>query len=122
MKELSIPLPNYITNNQAEVYAAIAGLQTLKEPCRVDLWSDSNYMKQGITSWIEGWKRRGWKTTNKKSDVKNRELWEELDRLTQIHDVTFHWERGHADNEYNIIADRLAREAAESLEKNKEGE
>lgn len=117
MKELSVPLPNYITNNQAEVSAVIIGLQALKEPCQVDLWSDSSYMKQGITSWISGWKRRGWKTANKGSDVKNRELWEELDRLTGIHDVRFHWEKGHSDNEYNILADKLAREAAEGLVK-----
>lgn len=117
LKELSEPLPNYKTNNQSEVYAAILALSKLKEPCKVILYSDSEYMRRGITEWMEGWKRRGWKTANKGAPVKNKDLWVELDRLVNIHDVTFIWEQGHAGNFYNERADYLARSAAESLEK-----
>lgn len=114
LKELSIPLPNYKTNNQSELYAAIAALEALTKPCKVVLYTDSSYVQQGIVSWIEGWKRRGWRTANKGA-VKNQELWQRLDSLIQMHDVEFVWVKGHADNEMNNLADKLAVEASTNL-------
>ena len=114
LKELSIPLPNYKTNNQSELYAACAALEALSEPCNVKLYTDSSYVQQGITTWLQGWKRRGWVTANKGA-VKNRELWERLDSLIQIHNVEFIWVKGHADNERNNKADELAVRASMSL-------
>lgn len=114
MKELSIPLPDSNTNNQAELLAAIIGLETLTEPCSVTLYTDSSYVQQGITSWISGWKSRGWKTANKGA-VKNVELWQRLDVQNNKHSVLFKWVKGHADNEYNITVDRLAVEASTKL-------
>lgn len=115
VKELSIPLPNYTTNNQAELYAAIAGLEALKRSCSVKLYTDSSYVQQGITSWLSGWKRRGWTTANKKSPVKNKELWQKLNELIQKHDVEFIWVKAHNGDKYNELADRLAVQASTSL-------
>lgn len=114
LKELSIPLPNYNTNNQAELYAAIAALEALKYPCKVKLMTDSSYVQQGITSWVAGWKKRNWKTANKGA-VKNKELWQRLDDLTNLHDVEFVWVKGHSDNQLNNLADELAVKASSSL-------
>lgn len=111
LKELSIPLPNYKTNNQAELYACIAALEALKRPCKVILYTDSKYVQEGITSWIHGWKRRNWKTASK-SDVKNKDLWVRLDNLISVHNVEWRWVKGHADDEMNNLADRLACEAS----------
>lgn len=115
VKELSIPLPNWTTNNQAELAATVEALKALKYPCKVNLYTDSSYVQKGITEWITTWKRNGWKTSNKKSDVKNKELWQELDQLRDIHSVTWVWVKGHADNEWNNLADRLAVAASGSL-------
>ena len=97
------------TNNRMELTAAIAALEALKRPSRVDLHTDSEYVKNGITSWIHGWKKRGWKTADRKP-VKNVELWQKLDEARNRHDVTWHWVRGHAGDVENERADELARE------------
>jgi len=97
------------TNNQMELMAAIAALEALKHPSRVDLHTDSEYVRNGIMTWIHGWKKRGWKTADKKP-VKNVELWQRLDEARSRHDVTWHWVRGHAGDLENERADELARE------------
>ncbi|MEW5724158.1 MAG: ribonuclease HI [Thermodesulfobacteriota bacterium] len=99
------------TNNRMELYAAIEALRTLRFPCQVKMHTDSEYLKKGITLWIRAWKKNGWKTTEKKP-VKNQDLWFELDRLLERHQVEWHWVRGHAGNRYNDLCDRLAVEAA----------
>lgn len=97
------------TNNRMELMAAISALNALKEPCEVDLYTDSNYVKDGIGGWIEGWKRNGWKTAAKQP-VKNAELWQKLDEARKRHKVTWHWVKGHAGHPENERADELARE------------
>lgn len=106
------------TNNRMELTAAIQALDALKEPCAVDLYTDSVYVKDGIGGWIEGWKRNGWKTAAKKP-VKNVELWQELERARNRHDVTWHWVKGHAGHPENERADELARLAMEPYKKKK---
>lgn len=97
------------TNNRMELMAAISALQSLKEPCQVDLFTDSVYVRDGISKWIEGWKRNGWRTAAK-APVKNAELWQELDAARKNHKVTWHWVKGHAGHPENERADELARE------------
>ncbi len=99
------------TNNRMEMMAAIAGLQALDTPCEVQLTTDSQYVKQGITQWIQNWKRRGWLTASKQP-VKNVDLWQALDREMQRHKVTWHWVRGHSGHDENERCDVLARQAA----------
>ena len=96
------------TNNRMELTAAIEALEALKRPCAVDLHTDSQYLKGGITGWIHGWKRNGWKTADKKP-VKNVDLWQRLDAAIQRHEIAWHWVKGHAGNEANEKADELAR-------------
>lgn len=96
------------TNNRMELLGAISALEALKRPSIVDLYTDSIYVKNGITGWITGWKRNGWRTADKKP-VKNVELWERLDALTAIHKVAWHWVKGHAGHPENERADELAR-------------
>ena len=98
------------TNNRMELTAAIAGLAALKRPCRVRLTTDSEYVKKGITEWIDGWVRRGWKNSQKK-DVANRDLWEQLLELSRRHQVEWCWVRGHAGHPENERCDELARAA-----------
>lgn len=96
------------TNNKMELLAVISALELLKEPCEVDLYSDSKYVIDSITKgWAVGWKARGWKKADK-SPAKNIELWERLLNLLETHNVTFHWLKGHADNPYNNRCDELA--------------
>ena len=97
------------TNNRMELKAAIEALNALAKPCRVELHTDSNYVKDGITKWIHGWRRNGWRTADKKP-VKNADLWQRLDAAMARHDVRWHWVRGHAGHELNERADALARE------------
>ena len=99
------------TNNRMELLAAIRALEALKRPCRVDLFTDSNYVRDGITKWIHGWKRNGWKTADRKP-VKNAELWQELVDAAAPHQVEWHWVRGHAGHPENERADQLACAAA----------
>ena len=100
------------TNNRMELTAAIEALKALKKPCKVKLTTDSQYVKGGITGWIFGWKKNGWKTSAKKP-VKNVELWQALDEATQRHDVSWHWIKGHAGHAENEKADELARRGME---------
>jgi ribonuclease HI len=97
------------TNNRMELLAAINALEALKRPSQVDLHTDSQYVKNGIMSWIHGWKRNGWKTADKKP-VKNADLWQRLDDVSDLHEVTWHWVKGHAGHAENERADELARE------------
>ncbi|OBU25744.1 ribonuclease HI [Photobacterium kishitanii] len=101
------------TNNRMELLAAIMGLASLKQPCSVDLTTDSQYVRQGITQWIHNWKKRGWQTADKKP-VKNADLWQQLDLETQRHQVQWHWVKGHAGHPENERCDVLARTAAEN--------
>ncbi len=95
------------TNNRMELLAAIKGLEALKRRCRIQIYTDSVYVKNGITQWLEGWKRRGWKTAARKP-VKNQDLWERLDAAAAGHDIRWHWVKGHAGNAGNVRADELA--------------
>ncbi|KAA5595933.1 ribonuclease HI [Blastochloris sulfoviridis] len=98
----------FTTNNRMEMLAAISALETLKRPCVVDLHTDSQYLRQGITEWIAGWKRKGWRTASG-SPVKNVDLWQRLDAARSVHTVRWHWVRGHAGHPENERADELAR-------------
>jgi ribonuclease HI len=99
----------HTTNNRMELMAAIMALESLKRPVAVDLHTDSQYLRQGITSWIHGWKNNGWRTADKKP-VKNADLWKRLDAIVHRHKVHWHWVRGHAGHDLNERADELARE------------
>jgi ribonuclease HI len=99
------------TNNRMELTAAMEGLRALKEPCEVEVVTDSQYVKNGITQWIHGWKRNGWKTASKKPVV-NQDLWTELDRLVSKHKLAWTWTKGHADHDDNNRCDELATRAA----------
>nr|WP_198673597.1 ribonuclease HI [Algibacillus agarilyticus] len=101
------------TNNRMELLAAIAGLEVLKEPCEVILTTDSQYVKKGITQWIHGWKKRGWKTADKQP-VKNIDLWQRLDKAVNQHSVDWKWVKGHTGHAENERCDDLARNAAEA--------
>jgi len=100
------------TNNRMELTAAIRALEALKEPCRVQLYTDSTYVKKGVTEWLPQWVKRGWRTADKKP-VKNQDLWMELDALAKRHDVSWHWVRGHAGHVENERADALANQGLE---------
>ncbi|MDO7590273.1 MAG: ribonuclease HI [SAR86 cluster bacterium] len=102
------------TNNQMELSAAIEGLAALKEPCNVDLFTDSKYVMDGITQWIHNWKKNSWRTAAKK-DVKNKELWRKLDELINFHQVQWHWVKGHSGDVGNEIADQLANKGIDSI-------
>jgi ribonuclease HI len=100
----------HTTNNRMELMAAIGALESLKRPCTVDIHTDSQYLRQGITGWIFGWKKNGWKTADRKP-VKNVDLWQRLDAALAGHAVRWHWVRGHSGHDLNERADELAREA-----------
>jgi ribonuclease HI len=100
------------TNNIMELTAVIKALDSLKEECHVILTTDSNYVKDGITTWIHNWKSNGWITANKKA-VKNKELWQQLDQLSSKHHIDWKWVKGHSGHPGNELADQLANEAIE---------
>lgn len=102
------------TNNRMELVAAIKALAALKEPCEVVLTTDSEYVRQGISSWLENWKKRGWKTAAKKP-VKNVDLWQQLDAETARHTVSWKWVKGHSGHRGNEIADQLANRGIDEL-------
>ncbi len=102
------------TNNRMELMAAIQALDALNQRCQVDLHTDSQYVRQGITGWIHNWKRNGWKTANKKP-VKNADLWQALDEAIAHHDVQWHWVKGHSGNPGNERADALANRGIDEL-------
>ena len=101
------------TNNRMELLAAIRGLEALKRPCKVALYTDSIYVRDGITKWIHGWRRNGWKTADRKP-VKNAELWQELVDAAAPHRIEWHWVKAHAGHPENERADQLACDAAEA--------
>ena len=101
------------TNNRMELMAAIMALRELKRPCRVELYTDSQYVRKGITEWIHGWQKRGWKTAAKQP-VKNAELWRELLEETHKHELNWHWVKGHSGHPGNERADALANEAIDA--------
>ncbi|HHB82347.1 MAG TPA: ribonuclease HI [Devosia sp.] len=111
VKELKGGAPD-TTNNRMELSAAIEALNSLKRPCHIDMFTDSKYVKDGLTSWIHNWKRNGWKTSAKKP-VKNADLWKLLDEAVQRHTIEWHWLKGHAGDEMNERADQLANEGME---------
>ena len=102
------------TNNQMELSAAIEGLSILTEPCNVELFTDSKYVMDGITQWIQNWKKNNWRTAAKK-DVKNKELWQKLDQLITQHQVQWHWVKGHSGDAGNEAADLLANKGIDSI-------
>jgi ribonuclease HI len=102
------------TNNRMELMAAIMALEALKRPCEVELTTDSEYVKKGITEWISGWKRRGWRTADRKP-VKNADLWQRLDAAQSRHEVRWHWVRGHTGHPENERADQLANRAIDEI-------
>lgn len=102
------------TNNRMELKAAIEALRALKEPCEVVLTTDSNYVKNGINSWIASWKKNGWRTSAKK-DVKNKDLWQALDQESSRHQLTWKWVKGHSGHRENEMADQLANRGIEAL-------
>jgi ribonuclease HI len=102
------------TNNRMELIAVIEGLRALTRPSAVAIYSDSKYVLQGLESWLEGWKKKGWKTAGKKP-VKNEDLWRQLDELRAMHELSFHWIKGHSEHPENERCDRMAVEARETL-------
>lgn len=106
-KQLSGGEPD-TTNNRMELIAAIRALEALRRPCTVHLHTDSQYVRGGVTGWMEGWKKNGWKTSAKKP-VKNEDLWRELDEATRRHEIRWHWVKGHSGHAENEKADELAR-------------
>ena len=107
------------TNNRMELLAAVEALEALKRPCTVELYTDSAYLRNGVTQWIFGWKKNGWRTADKKP-VKNQDLWQRLDVAVERHqaagDVQWRWTKGHAGDEYNERCDRLANGAARKVD------
>lgn len=103
------------TNNRMELMAAIEGLKSLTRRCTVDLTTDSQYVRKGITEWIHNWKKNNWRTAAKKP-VKNAELWQALDALVSQHDVSWHWVKGHSGHPENEMADALANQGIDALE------
>ena len=104
----------FTTNNQMELMAVIMGLEALKKPCRVVITTDSKYVLSGITEWMPNWKKRNWKTANKKP-VLNAELWRRLDSLVSQHEVSWQWVKGHSGHPENEIADQLANRGIDEL-------
>tara|TARA_B100001248_G_scaffold259182_1_gene244748 strand:+ start:627 stop:1058 length:432 start_codon:yes stop_codon:yes gene_type:complete len=102
------------TNNKMELKAAIEGLRLLKETCEVHITTDSKYVMDGITSWIQNWKKNNWMNSSKK-EVKNKDLWIELDKLTSMHNVKWNWVKGHSGHEKNETADSLANKGIDNL-------
>ena len=104
------------TNNRMELTAAIKALESLTRPCKVTLFTDSVYVQKGITEWLKNWKRRGWKTADKKP-VKNADLWRRLDAAAEAHDIRWRWVRGHSGHPENELVDALARQAIQTLKR-----
>lgn len=110
----------HTTNNRMELMAAISALGALKRPSEIDLHTDSEYVRNGISKWIHGWKKKGWRTADNKP-VKNAELWQQLDEARHRHDMRWHWVKGHAGHPENERADELAREGMAPFMKSRRG-
>lgn len=108
---------NLTTNNRMELTAAIAALSSVKEPCTIELYTDSKYLQKGITEWIPMWKKRGWKTASKQP-VKNADLWQMLEQEVIHHHITWHWVKGHSGHPENELVDEIANLAIDELLKN----
>ena len=106
------------TNNRMELTAAVAALSALKGPSAIDLYTDSQYLRGGVTGWIKRWKKNGWRTADRKP-VKNIDLWQQLDGLAAQHDIKWHWVKGHAGHDGNERADELAREGMKPFKGNR---
>lgn len=104
------------TNNRMELMAAIQGLNAIRESCKIELYTDSKYVQKGITEWIAGWKKRGWKKADKKS-VKNADLWQALDEAASRHTISWHWVKGHSGHPENERVDSIANIAIDELSK-----
>jgi ribonuclease HI len=104
----------FTTNNRMELTAVIKALETLKRPCSVNITTDSEYVHQGITSWLLRWKKNGWRNSQKQT-VKNMDLWHELDKIANLHKIDWHWVKGHSNHPENELADRLANEAIDNI-------
>ena len=104
----------HTTNNRMELMAAISALEALKQPCAVDMHTDSRYVRDGITKYINNWKRNGWRTAAKEP-VKNKDLWERLETARNVHTVRWHWVKGHSGDRFNERADELVREARDAV-------
>jgi len=104
----------FTTNNRMELTAVINALAALKKPCSIKITTDSQYVRQGITSWLKQWKKNGWKTSSK-DPVKNMDLWQQLDTIAKQHEISWHWVKGHSNHPENEMADQLANEAIDSL-------
>ena len=104
----------HTTNNRMELMAAISALEALKQPCAVDMHTDSQYVRDGITKYINNWKRNGWRTAAKEP-VKNKDLWERLETARNVHTVRWHWVKGHSGDRFNERADELVREARDAV-------
>ena len=104
------------TNNRMELQAAIGALKVLREPCQIQFFLDSEYVRNGITQWLKGWKRNGWKT-KAREPVKNEDLWRELDAVTATHKIEWHWTKGHAGDPLNERCDQLATLEIEKIKK-----
>lgn len=102
------------TNNRMELMAALKALEALKRPCEVDLYTDSQYLRTGMSSWLAKWKANGWRTA-KKAPIKNQDLWELLDKFTTYHQVQWHWVKGHSGHPLNELVDELANQAISQL-------
>jgi len=102
------------TNNRMELTAAIEALKAIREPCKIDFYTDSQYVQKGIRDWIAGWKKKGWKTADKKP-VKNLDLWQALDVQVIEHDIQWHWVKGHSGHPENDLVDALANQAIDNL-------
>lgn len=105
---------SHTTNNRMELTAAIKALEALKRPCQVSLYTDSQYLRKGMTEWLLQWKKKGWRNA-KKEPVKNADLWQQLDSLATIHKVDWHWIRGHTGHPENDLADLLANQAIDEF-------
>lgn len=103
------------TNNRMELTAVISALAALKKTCNITIYTDSKYVMDGITQWMPNWKSNGWKTSNKKAPVKNIDLWQRLDELSQQHEIRWVWVKGHAGHAENERVDKLAREGAKAV-------
>lgn len=107
----------HTTNNRMELMAAIQALATLKASCKIELHTDSQYLQKGITEWLTGWKKRGWKKADKKP-IKNADLWKALDHEASRHQVNWHWVKGHSGHPENELVDRIANQAIDEFLKN----
>ena len=106
------------TNNRMELMAAIQALKLLREPCKIELYTDSQYLQKGITEWLKNWKKNNWKKADKKP-VKNADLWEELDKQAAHHQISWHWVKAHNGHRENEMADALANQAIDELLKSR---